>query len=143
MGCSSESNLNTKEVESTEESNIFAHMSNLGEGKFNISSDQGNSKEGTEVVIRYDKDTEQTPIKIETEGIDGSMISYIYADGQLLDKLNLTDSKETLNLQKVPNAVTEGIHELVLVQYSDERTKSSIPTLKKQKYTVAKRAVGQ
>lgn len=71
------------------------------------------------------------------------MISYIYADGQLLDKLSLTDSKETLNLQKVPNAITEGIHELVLVQYSNDQIQNGIPTLKKQKYTVAKRATGQ
>lgn len=141
-GCNSTSNQGIKEGKSTEESvnNIFANMSSLGEGTFNISSEQGNSKEGMEVVIRYDNNKEKAPIKIETEGIDSNMTSYIYSDGQLLDQLQLSNSKETIDLKKVSNAVTESIHELVLVQYSDERMKNGISTLKKQKYTVVNTA---
>ncbi|MGX7136979.1 hypothetical protein ACWOCD_03800 [Enterococcus silesiacus] len=65
------------------------------------------------------------------------MTSYIYADGQLIDQLDLTDSTEIIGLQKVPSAVTEGIHELELVQYQDDSRQNGIPTFKKQHYTVA------
>lgn len=50
--------------------------SNLKKEKY-ILSGQGNSEENTEVVIRYDKDNERTSIRIEAEGIDGNVISYI------------------------------------------------------------------
>ena len=141
-GCNSknnsESEKSSEKLETTEESvyNPFMNMSNLGDGEFNISSDQGNTLDNTEVVIRYSKDNKTTPIKIETKGINGEMSSFIFADGQLIEKLHLTDSTETVDLQKVPSALTEGIHELELVQYDDDRRQNGIPTFKKQNYTV-------
>lgn len=57
-GCSAKNNSESEKssaiMETTEESvyNPFMTMSNIGDGEFHISSEQGNTLDNTEVVIK-------------------------------------------------------------------------------------------
>lgn len=114
----------------------FAGQEELGEGTFNIGSPSGNTADGAEVVVFYDPDIFPTDVSITTEGINGGLLSYLYADGELLDKQQLGDSMGGVELQSVESAITEGKHVLQLVQYADDEEGGEIVTFKSQEYTV-------
>lgn len=57
-------------------------------------------------------------------------------NGQLVDTLQLGDSQNSVQLQDVESAITEGEHKLQLVQYADDNEDGEIVTYKEQPYTV-------
>lgn len=153
VGCSTGESSSEGKQSSTQESTVissttveetevevkvdkFAGQEEIGEGTFNIGSPSGNTADGADVVVFYDPDTFPTDVSITTEGINGGLLSYLYADGELLDKQQLGHSMGGVELQSVESAVTEGKHVLQLVQYADDEEGGEIVTFKSQEYTV-------
>lgn len=153
VGCSTGESSSEGKQSSTQESTVissttveetevevkvdkFAGQEEIGEGTFNIGSPSGNTADVAEVVVFYDPDTFPTDVSITTEGINGGLLSYLYADGELLDKQQLGHSMGGVELQSVESAVTEGKHVLQLVQYADDEEGGEIVTFKSQEYTV-------
>lgn len=114
----------------------FAGQEEKGEGTFNIANQSGNTEEGDSITVFYDPNTFPTDLGVSTWDLDGSMLSYIYADGQLVDTLQLGNSQNGVELQDVESAITEGDHKLQLVQYADDNEDGEIVTYKEQPYTV-------
>lgn len=127
-----ETSVSTKEVVSDK----FADETDKGEGTFNIAYKSGSTADGEEVVVFYDKNTFPTEISVITKDIDGSKLSYIYADGQLVVKEQLGDSQRGVQIQDVKTAITEGDHKLQLVQYEDDKEDGTVVTFKEQPYTI-------
>lgn len=125
-----------EETEVEVKADKFAGQEEVGDGTFNIGSPSGNTADGAEVVVFYDPDTFPTDASITTDGINGGLLSYLYADGELLDKQQLGDSMGGVELQSVESAITEGKHVLQLVQYADDTEGGEIVTFKSQEYTV-------
>ena len=153
VGCSTGESSSEGKQSSTQESTVipssvaeetavevkadkFAGQEEVGDGTFNIGSPSGNTADGAEVVVFYDPNIFPTDVSITTEGINGGLLSYLYADGELLDKQQLGDSMVGVELQSVESAVTEGKHVLQLVQYADDTEGGEIITFKSQEYAV-------
>ena len=73
-------------------------------------------------------------ISLYAEEFDGSLISYIYVDGVQISKEQLSDSQIAVDFQKAQ--LTEGKHEVEVVQYTGNDTKKDIVTYKSAKYEV-------
>ena len=125
-----------EETEVEVKADKFAGQTEVGEGTFNIGSPSGNTADGAEVIVFYDPDTFPTDVSITTEGINGGLLSYLYAEGELLDTQQLGDSMGSVELQSIESAITEGKHVLQLVQYADDEEGGEIVTFKSQEYTV-------
>lgn len=119
-----------------EEKDKFADQAETGEGALDLAHISGNTADGDEITVYYDKDTFPTSVAVETKGIDDSKLSYIYVDGQLVIDSQLGDSVREIQLQDTPVAIKEGIHNLQLVQYVDDKEGGEIVTFKQQPYTL-------
>lgn len=119
-----------------EEKDMFADQAEVGEGTLNLAHTSGNTADGDEITIYYDKDTFPTSVAVETADIDGSKLSYIYVDGQLVTDEQLGDSLRDIQLQDTPVAIKEGTHNIQLVQYADDKEGGEIVTFKQQPYTL-------
>jgi hypothetical protein len=131
--------VSTEDTEKDSDSAVvdkFADMKETGDGTLNIGSQSGDTAEGSEVIVYYDPNTFPTDVSVTTEGINGGLLSYVYADGQLLDSEQLSDSMTSFELQDVPSAITEGVHTFQLVQYENDDENGTVVTYKTQPYTI-------
>lgn len=143
-GCSNdtETTNNTKESSSVakttakREVDRFSEQTEMGEGTMDLAHTSGNTKDGDEIIVYHDENKFPTSIGIETAGIDGSKLSYLYVDGHLVAEEQLGDSIQTIQLQDTPMAIVEGSHRIQLVQYTDDKENDEIVTFKQQPYTL-------
>lgn len=127
IACSStnkpaEKGIDTDEVktDSSQEKKDFpaGDYKELGDGAFYISTPSGSS-EGENIPILYsEEDALLVQIGYEAEGIDGSLLSYIYIDGMLIGKEQLSDTQGTLDLSR--EQLLHGIHTVEVVQYKED-----------------------
>lgn len=137
----SNSSSSTPTVESTVQEDVkpadqFEGVAEVGEGAFNLAHTSGYTAEGDKIVVLYDPDTFPTAIGIHTEDIDGSLMSYLYVDGMLVNVTQLGTSQDSVEIQDTPNAITEGEHKLQLVQYDNDSEDGEIVTYKEQPFTI-------
>lgn len=110
------------------------NYSDTGNGTMYIATPSGTSENGEIPVIYVQDDILSEQISLYAEDFDGSLISYIYVDGVQISKEQLSDSQITVDFQKTQ--LTEGKHEVEVVQYTDNDTKKDIVTYKSAKYEV-------
>lgn len=116
--------------------NQFEGQQELGQGSFDIANVSGNTASGDDITVIYDPDTFPTDISIETKGIDGSKMSFIYVDGEFVAEEHLGYTTTSIWLQDTPVAIEEGVHTIQLVQYDTDDESGEIVTFKSQKYTL-------
>ena len=75
-------------------------VTEMGSGNFYLVNESGSTKDKESIEVMAEKDTSLLQIGIETEGIDGSLVSYIYIDGKLATKEQLSDSQASLDLSE-------------------------------------------
>lgn len=107
--------------------------SDIGDGEMYISTPGGTSEDDAVPVLFVQGET-LMQIGLDTTAFDGSKLSYIYIDGMLLSKEQLSDSQTTLTLDG--NALQVGSHVVEVVQYEGDDPSDSIITYKSASYEV-------
>lgn len=141
---SSSTATSSSTVESTVESSSavesvvdrFAGQEEIGEGSFDLINQSGSTADGADIVIYYDANTVPASVDVSTADINGSLLSYIYVDGQLITSEQLGTSQTAIELQDTPIAIKEGKHTVQLVQYDSDKEDGNITTFKTQEYTL-------
>lgn len=105
-----------------------------GDGTFYIACAGGTSEDGNIPVIFADSDLMLMQIGINTEGFNGSALSYIYVDGMLASKEQLADSQMALDLSG--DMLSVGIHTVEVVQYESDDTTGNMVTYKSASYEI-------
>ncbi|MDT2783116.1 hypothetical protein P7G87_00245 [Enterococcus asini] len=116
------------------EADKFAGQAEVGNGSMVLYGAGGSTEDGSALTVFYDPNTIPTSFDVSTTDIDGSMLSYIYVDGQLIAKEQLGTSQHPVEIQDTPSAIKEGTHTVQLVQYSTDDEAGDIVTFKTQQY---------
>lgn len=105
-----------------------------GEGKAVLTGNSGDSEDGNSIVIYVDKDPVLMQVGLETYDFDGTKLSFIYVDDKLVDKKQLSDSQDSVELG--PENLTKGIHTVVIRQFENDDENSEPVLVKAMKYKV-------
>lgn len=105
-----------------------------GEGIVYISTAGGTSEDGNVPVIYAEKDTILMQIGLNAFDFNGGSLSYIYVDGILLGKEQLSDTQTSIDLSE--QQLTTGTHKIEVVQYDNDDTSSDMITYKSMEYDV-------
>lgn len=106
----------------------------MGDGTFYIACAGGTSEDDNVPVIYVDSDTMLTQCDVVTEGFDGSTLSYIYIDGMLATKEQLSDSQQAIDLSG--DAISAGTHTVEIVQYESDDPTADMVTYKSASYEI-------
>ena len=120
-------------VESTKDF-VGDSYSDTGDGVFLVVTAGGNSENENVPVVYAAADTSLLQIGYETTEMNGGSLSYIYVDGMLLTKEQLSDSQGTLDLSGDSLAV--GTHKVEVVQYENDATDGTVTVYKTASYEV-------
>lgn len=123
-----------KKQEATNRDLQEGNYTDMGNGKFSIQTEGGDSADGS-VPVLFISDQILVQIGYYAEGMDGSHLSYIYVDGMENAKEQLGEMVQgTLELQE--DALTKGVHTVEVVQYDTDETSGEIITYKSCQYEV-------
>lgn len=136
-GTSSAAPAANSTTESTTESAkdfVGDSYSDMGDGVFLVVTAGGSSENSNVPVVFAAANTSLLQIGYETTGMNGGSLSYIYVDGMLLAKEQLSDSQGSLDLSGSNLAV--GTHKVEVVQYENGSTDGTVITYKTASYEV-------
>ncbi len=105
-----------------------------GSGSIIIATAGGTSENGNVPVIYESADTMLDQIELDSTEFDGSKLSFIYIDGMLVSKEQLTDSQVSLDLQD--QSLSVGTHLVEVLQYDGDSPDNSYVTYKSASYEV-------
>ncbi len=97
----------------------------------------GTTENGETLTIFDDGDTQVMQISMDVSELDGNKLSYIYIDGSLSSKEQLSTGQSNLGLTK--ENLTPGRHTVNLVQYDNNSEDGSIVINKVANYEVTKK----
>lgn len=106
----------------------------MGDGTMYIACASGTSEDGNIPVLFEAADTVLDQIGLDSMGMDGSHLSYIYIDGKETAKEQLAESQISLDLQG--DALKEGTHKVEVVQYDNDDPSGTVITYKTAAYEV-------
>ena len=124
-------------TESSSQSSVedkFADQTEVGNGSVVLYGVGGSTEDGSALTVFHDPNTIPTSFDVSTTDFDGSMLTYIYVDGQLISKEQLGTSQQPVAIQDTPSAITEGTHTVQLVQYDNDAEDGNVVTFKTQQY---------
>lgn len=104
----------------------------MGDGTFSISTDYGNSSDGSTPVFIITRGDTEAQLNFTAAGISGNNLTYIYIDGYLTTKAQISDTQSTLSLSG--SALDLGVHKIEIVQYENEIPTSTMITYKTCSY---------
>lgn len=100
-----------------------------------LSTAGGTTEDGNIPVVSASSDMQIKQIGINANGYDGSMMAYVYIDGNLVDKQQLSDSQSTLDLSG--DSLSEGTHKVEVVQYTgDTVSADNVATYQTMQYEI-------
>lgn len=105
----------------------------IGNGTMYIATAGGTSENGNVPVV-FVSDEILLQIGLNTSAFDGSKLSFIYVDGMLATKEQLSDSQITLDLSEDMLAV--GNHKVEVAQYENDDPAGNMVTYKQAAYEV-------
>lgn len=113
-----------------------SETNDLGAGEFNVSTGAGSTADGIIPVLLLDKNEETvlSQIGVSTVGVDGTKLSYIYIDGDLVGKKQMSDTDASVNAGQ--EQLTEGTHMVTLKQYDNDEESGTVVTEKTAQYKV-------
>ena len=106
----------------------------MGDGNAYISTPSGTSENGNIPVIYADNNITLYSIGLNAFDFNGSNLSFVYVDGMLSAKEQLADIQTSLQLTE--NQLTVGVHEIEIVQYSNDEPTGEMITYKAMKYEI-------
>lgn len=108
----------------------------MGNGNFFISTSSGTSKNGSAPII-YTKNNSSSGtqnIQINTSSFNGNNMSYVFVDGILNTKKQLSNSKSNVDLKGTD--LKEGKHRVDIVQFNGNNADGKVITHKSAYYEV-------
>ena len=109
--------------------------SDTGSGVFGLINTSGATLDGAEVIVYVnDPAVDQVGIGFQSREMDGAVLTYIYADGLLNAKEQVSDTDGSLILQG--SLLSEGKHVVEAVQYENDDPAGEVKTYKSAEYTV-------
>lgn len=111
-----------------------AEYEEIGNGTVYISTAGGTSENGNVPVIYSEPGTMLMQIGIDSTDFNGGSLSYIYIDGMIAAKEQLSDSQSSIDLSE--NHLTYGTHKIEVVQYENDDPGSKMTTYRKMAYEV-------
>lgn len=133
--CGTANNQNKTASENKETDIKQEAIKEIGNGTFYLENESGTTENENVITIFDDGQTQIMQIGIVTSDIDGSKLSYIYIDGKLNTKLQISDSQDSLDLTK--EDLTVGKHQVVLKQFDNNKEDGTPITVKVAQYEVA------
>lgn len=106
----------------------------MGDGTMYIACASGTSEDGNVPVLFEAADTVLDQIGLDSTGMDGSHLSYIYIDGKETAKEQLAESQISLDLHG--DALKAGTHKVEVVQYDNDEPSGTVITYKTASYEV-------
>lgn len=106
----------------------------MGEGTVYVVTPAGTSEDGNVPVIYAEEDVWVMQIGLEAWGFNGGALSYVYVDGMLADKMQLSDSQTSLDL--ADDKLAAGIHTVEVLQYVDDDPAADMTVYKSMQYEV-------
>lgn len=106
----------------------------MGDGIVYISTPGGTSEDDNVPVMYIASNTLIKQIGINAWDFNGSSLSFIYIDGMLFDKMQMSNTQSTLTLTS--DQLTEGYHNIEVVQYVDDCTENEMITYRNIKYEI-------
>lgn len=143
VACSGNKNRNTKEETKTENTAVAekeetktapVEKTEVGQGTLYLENESGTTENGDPIVIYDGGDTQLMQIDLNTNDFDGSKLTYVYVDGDLVTKEQFGDSQTSLDLES--KHLKEGTHQVVLKQYENDDEKTDPVTVKFASYEV-------
>ena len=125
---------NTSDSTDTQKDLPDGDYQDMGDGTFHIACAGGTSEDGNIPVIYVSSDTMLTQFDVVTEGFNGSALSYIYIDGMLASKEQLSDSQQAVDLSG--DMITVGTHKVEIVQYESDDPTADMTTYKSASYEI-------
>lgn len=123
---------NTAPVEDAKTASV--EETEVGQGTFYLENESGTTENGDPIVIYDGGDTQLMQIGLNTADFDGSKLTYVYIDGELVTKEQYGDSQSTLDLES--KHLKEGTHQVVLKQYENDDETTDPVTVKFASYEV-------
>ncbi|MEY8001820.1 hypothetical protein AB8U03_16795 [Clostridium sp. Mt-5] len=108
----------------------------MGIGNFYISTSSGTSKNEAIPIIYTKKDTQVEHMGLNTSGFSGKNLSYIFVDGILNTKQQLSNSKSNMDLKG--NDLKIGKNKVDIIQFNN-KTNDKVITHKTAYYEVKSR----
>lgn len=143
VACSGNKNGNTKEEIKTENTAVAekeetktapVEETEVGQGTFYLENESGTTENGDAITIYDGGDTQLMQIGLNTTDFDGSKLTYVYIDGELVAKEQYGDTQSSLELR--PENLKPGIHQVVLKQFENDDEKTDPVTVKFASYEV-------
>ena len=103
--------------------------SDMGAGTIYITTPGGTSENGEIPVLYVSVDEFFTQVGLNTSDFDGSKLSYIYLDGELSLKEQLSDSQLSIDLSST-SQLSEGIHKVEILQFDNDDPTGNVITYK-------------
>lgn len=128
VGCNNDSTNkdkeeNTAKVEQTKNNDLGINIKDKGNCSYYITTGDITSQNNAIPYIYLEDDTQLMQIGYVGKEFDSSKLSYIYIDGELQEKMQLSDDCEgTLTLQG--NSLKVGKHKVEVVQYNGTESKN-------------------
>lgn len=142
-GCESSTSENSSDGSSVQVEEESSSAETIPAGEFTVSGDGtvylstagGTTEDGNVPVVSASSDTQIKQIGLNSNGYDGTMMSYIYIDGKLVTKEQLADTQSTLDLSG--DSIKEGTHKVEVVQYTgDEVSADNVATYQTMQYEI-------
>ena len=103
---------------------VIEDVEDIGEGECYLTGPGGDTKEGDTVQFFSSPDTVMMDIGIGAEGMDGSKLSYIYVDGNLVQKEQMGEYQGGITLKD--NLLDPGVHQVIVKQYDDNTENGTV-----------------
>lgn len=141
IACSNNKPQDTKEENKTTNSAAVEDVktapveeTEVGQGTFYLENESGTTENGDPITIYDGGDTQLMQIGLNTTDFDGSKLTYVYIDGELVTKEQYGDSQSSLDLES--KHLKEGTHQVVLKQYENDDESTDPVTVKFASYEV-------
>ena len=124
-----------REIECEEERDLHeGEYEEMGDGSVYISTPGGTSEDDNVPVMYIASNTLIYQIGINSWDFNGSSLSFVYIDGMLFYKTQMSNTQSTLTLTS--DQLTEGFHNIDVVQYVDDCTENDMITYRNMKYEI-------
>lgn len=110
-------------------------QSEVGEGTAMLRTQAGTTEGGSVPSLTPPKDTQLYQIELDTDGLDGSAVTYVYVDGMENTKGNYGRAQASLTLQK--DALKTGRHTVEVVQFQGNEVGSAVTFYRSMGYEIA------
>ena len=101
----------------------------MGSGTMSLSTPGGTADNGNIPVLYVSEDEFFTQVGLNAFEFDGSRLSYIYLDGELVSKEQLADTQMSIDLSN-KKQLSEGIHKVEILQFDTDDTTGNVITYK-------------